>query len=411
MTKKDACAIYRLIGEPNEGTEILILNDRRRHELTFNPIRLFPRIEFLLIILFVSAASMDGILFFEQTKITSKDRIVMVRNGKKPTPEAKAELVLKEEFTIGAEAGSQKVILEDPTYIAVGDDGLIYVVDRKAVQVKVFNPNGKFRNSIGKRGQGPGEVGGIRDISFTPAGEILINDTRTKRIHYFTSGGKFLRAVVAPSTIGFEGVSQDQRGRIFAVQTAIVRDSATSEIVEFTAEMKKVRTIFSTQIAKYPDFNPVGPQIRFIMTADGGLIWGVTTQYEINILDADGQAVRKILKDYDPLPVTKKYRDKLMKENAFDPSYIKFSDHFPAILDFREDDDGRLYVRLYETTPDESGYIYDVFDREGRYIARTVIEGTSTPAFHEGRIYTIELGPEGTPFVRIYSALWKKAVS
>jgi hypothetical protein len=350
-------------------------------------------------------------LFFRQTQITTEDRLVVIRNRKKPAPEVKAELVLKEEFTIGAEATPQKVTLEDPTYIAVGGDGLIYVVDQKAVQVKVFGPNGKFLRSIGKQGQGPGEVGGIRDISFTPAREILVNDTRSKRLHYFTLEGKFLRTVTAPSTIGFEGPSQDPRGRIFAVQTAIVTDRATSELVEFTAEMKKVRTLLSIQIAKYPDFNPVGPKIRFLPAADGGLIWGVTTQYEINILDADGQAVRKVLKDYDPLPVTKKYRDKLMKESAYDPSYVKFSDHFPAFLDFRRDDDGRLYVRLYETTPDESGHVYDVFDPEGRYMARAVIKGTKTPAFRHGRIYTIEQAPDGTPFVRVYSASWKKAAS
>jgi len=374
-------------------------------------IRLFPLIAALLITLSASAARMDRMLFFRQTQITTKERLVVIRNGKKPAPEAKAELVLKEEFTIGTEAAPLIVTLEDPTYIAVGDDGLIYVADRKAVQVKVFGPNGKFLRSIGKQGQGPGEVGGIRDFSFTPSREILVNDTRSKRLHYFTLEGKFLRTVPAPSTIGFEGPSQDPRGRIFAVQTAMVTDKAISELVEFTAEMKKVRTLFSIQIAKYPDFNPVGPQIRFLPAADGGLIWGVTTQYEINVLDADGQPVKKILKDYDPLPVTKKYRDKLMKESRYDPSYVKFSDHFPAFLDFRRDDDGRLYVRLYETTPDESGHVYDVFDREGRYMAREVIKGTKMPAFRHGRIYTIEQAPDGTPFVRVCSASWKKAAS
>jgi hypothetical protein len=374
-------------------------------------IRSLRLIVVFLVLLSVLAAVAGQNLLLGQTKIKARDGVIVVRNGKKPVPEAKAELVLKEEFTIGLEAGPQMITLEDPTYIAVGDDGLIYVVDRKAVQVKVFGPNGKFLNSIAKRGQGPGEVEGIRDISFTPAREILVNDTRTDRLHYFTPEGKFLRAVPAPSTLGFEGPSQDQRGRIFAVQTAIVMDSATSELVEFTAEVKKVRTLFSIQIAKYPAFNPIGPQIRFIMRPDGGLIWGVTTQYEINVLDADGRAMRKIQKDYDPLPVAKKYRDKLMKEFGIDPTYIKFSDHFPAFLDFRRDDDGRLYVRLYETTPDESGHIYDVFDPDGRYRARTIIKGTKTPAFSHGRIYTVEQAPDGTPFVRVYSASWKKAAS
>jgi len=376
-----------------------------------NPIRSFRLIVVFLVLRSAFTAGADQNLLLGQAKTKGSNGVIVVRNGKNPVPESKAELVLKEEFTIGLEAGHQMITLEDPTYIAVGDDGLIYVVDQKAFQVKVFGPNGKFLNSIAKRGQGPGEVEGIHDISFTPARELLVNDTRSDRLHYFTPEGKFLRAVPAPGTLGLEGPSQDQRGRIFAVQTAMVTDRAISELVEFTAGMKKVRTLFSIQIAKYPTFDPIGPQIRFIRTADGGLIWGVTTQYEFNVLDADGRAVRKIQKDYDPLPVAKKYRDKLMKEFGIGQSYIKFSDHFPAFLDFRRDDDGRLYVRLYETTPDELGHVYDVFDREGRYMARVVINGTKTPAFSHGRIYTIEQTLDGTPFVRVYSASWKKAAS
>jgi hypothetical protein len=51
--------------------------------------------------------------------------------------------------------GPQGILLENPTDITVGEDGLIYVVDRKPAHIKVFEPNGKFLRTIGKRGQGP----------------------------------------------------------------------------------------------------------------------------------------------------------------------------------------------------------------------------------------------------------------
>jgi hypothetical protein len=57
------------------------------------------------------------------------------------------------------------------------------------------------------------------------------------------------------------------------------------------------------------------------------------------------------------------------------------------------------------------GHVYDVFNPDGRYMARAVIKGTRTPAFRHDRIYTIEQAPDGTPFVRVYSASWKKAAS
>ena len=88
-------------------------------------IRLFPLIAVLLIILSASAAGMDRILFSRQTKIKTEDRVVVMRNRKIPAPEVKAELVLKEQFTISAEAGPQMVTPEDPTYLAAGDHRLI----------------------------------------------------------------------------------------------------------------------------------------------------------------------------------------------------------------------------------------------------------------------------------------------
>jgi len=335
----------------------------------------------------------------------------VVLNGKRPAIEAKADLLLKEELTIGKEADARGILFEDPACLTVGDDGRIYIADRKAGHIKVFDPGGTFLHCIARSGQGPGEIGYIRDISFTPDQKIMVNDTRSKRLHFFDPEGDFKRALPASGTIGFENPSQDMKGRIFAVQTSILKDKSFSELTEFTPEMKKVRTIFSIQTDQYPNFNPVGPRVRYHLEADGGLAWGVTSRYEIHLLDASGRPVKTIRKEYNPLPVTKEYRDRVLKETRLDGKYVKFSDDLPAFMDFQRDDDGRLYVRLYETAPDESGHVFDVFDSEGRYAARIVIKGTHMPVFRKGRVYTIEQAVDGTPFVRVYSVSWKKSAS
>jgi len=66
-------------------------------------------------------------------------------------------LSLKEELALG-KTGNEETMLLNPRAVEVDQAGNIYVIDGKAVQIKVYDPQGNFIRAIGRRGQGPGGI-------------------------------------------------------------------------------------------------------------------------------------------------------------------------------------------------------------------------------------------------------------
>ncbi len=85
--------------------------------------------------------------------------------------------------------------LDFPVDIAVSNEGLIYVVEKKLSCVKVFNSNGDIQFSFGSYGIQNGEL-------ITPIGialdlkskEILVADAGNSRVQIFSMQGEFLRS-------------------------------------------------------------------------------------------------------------------------------------------------------------------------------------------------------------------------
>ncbi len=71
-------------------------------------------------------------------------------------------------------------------------DSLIFILDPKAVRVLIFNRNGKFMNSIGERGRGPGELLTIRDFIYSAERKaLLLFDNKT--VKEFLLDGTFIK--------------------------------------------------------------------------------------------------------------------------------------------------------------------------------------------------------------------------
>jgi hypothetical protein len=66
-------------------------------------------------------------------------------------------LVPCEGLSIGGKDSREENMLLEPTDLDVDDDGNIYVLNRKAVHIKVCDNQDKFVRAIGRKGQGPGE--------------------------------------------------------------------------------------------------------------------------------------------------------------------------------------------------------------------------------------------------------------
>ena len=90
-----------------------------------------------------------------------------------------------------------------PSDVAVSKEGLIYVVDGVNSKIKVFNKNGKFIYSFGRRGSGKGEFRFPLGIDVDNTGKIYVADSGNHRVQIFNPGGSFISRIKIPSKDGY----------------------------------------------------------------------------------------------------------------------------------------------------------------------------------------------------------------
>ena len=81
-----------------------------------------------------------------------------------------------------------------PAGLSIGRDGDVLVADIHYYQVLVYSPEGKLLRTIGgKRGQGPGEFGLVRDVAQDSQGNYYVAEMgENDRIQKFSPDGQFL---------------------------------------------------------------------------------------------------------------------------------------------------------------------------------------------------------------------------
>ena len=80
------------------------------------------------------------------------------------------EATLVPEVTIGQLDGAEEYLFGSIRSIAVADDGTIYVLDYYGQHVRVFDSLGVYVETLGRRGEGPGEFTSAEAIAVLPDG-------------------------------------------------------------------------------------------------------------------------------------------------------------------------------------------------------------------------------------------------
>lgn len=81
--------------------------------------------------------------------------------------------------------------------------------------------------------------------------------------------------------------------------------------------------------------------------------------------------------------------------------------------DFFLDDEGRIFVMTYERAENSNGYIYDIFNAQGLFIARKAMNistlGDAYPCAksRRGRLYCFQEKPDAFREFNIYKMRWE----
>lgn len=115
-------------------------------------------------------------------------------------------------------------VLQRPTGLARdAAQGMIYVSDTRAHDIKIFDDAGKLVKSFGRPGQMPGEFNAPTHLAFAH-NRLYVTDTLNARIQVFDPGGEFLftfgqRGLVVGNMVRPKGVAVDGKGNVYVVES------------------------------------------------------------------------------------------------------------------------------------------------------------------------------------------------
>ncbi|MDH5468587.1 MAG: NHL repeat-containing protein [Candidatus Aminicenantes bacterium] len=324
-----------------------------------------------------------------QGMVEEENGIKVVRNPEEPYY-GELAIELEEDLVIGSET-DEKYMFYRAGGIAVDNQGNIYVVDSGNQRIQKYDRDGNYLQTIGRKGQGPGEFMSPYDIVLDEKGYIYVSEGR--KIHVFDPKGNSIQDIVLSNFI--MEYSIDSEGNIIASGFVQAERAQNFGIMLINPEGKIIKTI-----AEYPGMSMVSrkgtafmfsheytTQLSFSPIGKNGAVYGYGSEYKLIVTDFSGETSLIIKKDEPSQSITRREKDKIItdflestaEEGREWPRDVveegaNFPDHRPFFNGIVSDDIGRMYVRRLKSVLDESKEAeFDIFGPEGFYLYRTTL--------------------------------------
>ena len=339
-------------------------------------------------------------------EIKTKNGVTYVKNPDTPFY-GDAAVSLVEEMTIGNK-GDEKYIFTNISDLAVDSEDNIYVLDTRKAHIKVFNPEGIYIRTIGQKGQGPGELRFPTGIQLLFR-EIMIYDYGLRKLFFFTREGQFLTQAKTTDLFRFYKIKKDEHGNYYGYTGGFRREM---HLKKFNS---KFETLAVIDVLRFSEEEPPD-SIYFVLTEQNRLIWANSQHYDIHILDEEGNLTRKITKECKPLKISEQYKENILKNRKNSesseippPPLPVFAKNFPFIMSLESDEIGRIYVGTYHKPENGQGNFFDIFDPEGKYIAKIPLnsERTSPLVWKKNKLYMRKVTEDGNIVVKRYTLKWE----
>jgi hypothetical protein len=340
--------------------------------------------------------------------VVKEGDVTVVKNPKEPLYKTPV-FELKEELSIGGPEAQEDAAFGQIASVAIDDAGTLYVLDARASNIKIFDASGEYLRTVGRQGQGPGELEYPTNLSLIRTkGELAVN-LQTRGIVFFKTDGTFLRQLSLKGLITGRG-RLDSRGQIYILEIAMGENDSRYVTKKLAPDASVLATISETQAPagkmgtnKIKAFLPVA---YFVVDRDDRFVYGYPATYEIQLYGpAETKMLRKITREYDAVPITSEERGDL--EKGIPPGMkveIEYPKDHPAFTRFFLSDRGHLFVQTYEKAANGM-FVHDVFDAEGRFIGRLPLKPSGLEILN-GKYYALEEDEEGYQYVKRYAVNW-----
>lgn len=118
-------------------------------------------------------------------------------------------------------------------------DSNIYVVDEKQTKIFRFNSQGKFLNTIGKLGNGLGEISSCSSC-FLNGDTVFVSDLKTRRILSYTQEGNFINIISFPFSYVYEDIVYLSNGNFLCHRIAPAKNNRGIWIMNGKGEKSEI---------------------------------------------------------------------------------------------------------------------------------------------------------------------------
>ncbi len=302
-------------------------------------------------------------------------------------PEARWRVV--EDLRIGNISGSGPDVFGQVRSVVVDQLGQMWVVDALANDVRVFDVDGAYLRTVGRRGAGPGEFVQVGPAFNGPDGEIWVEDLALSRWERFDTAGVRVGGLRSTSRIRgalrlwtrddrFLVVDSQDRGMeqgVFAVYGLAGPDSLVREAFFPFPEVPEPALMATPGEGGMPVPFTMVPWME--VTSDGE-IWVThrAHEYMIRRQTLSGETLQITELAYEPVPVPRSVRERVLAELDSGVSAIgaireeQVPHVYPPFESFYVSTDGYLWV-LRTLEGGRPGL--DVFAGNGRYLGQLLV--------------------------------------
>jgi hypothetical protein len=301
-------------------------------------------------------------------------------------------LELEEDLSIGKEEDDNYFFLKIRD-VNVDAQGNIYVVDMGNYRIQKFDSNGRYLQTIGRQGQGPGEFELPTRLWFDDATGSIFVRSKANAIDLFDPQGNFIKRFTLKNVIYdletvtrdlFIAVSGKTSGDELAWNHVLCQLNQDGEIVREIAEHPF--TVYTQRMSGGILSMSSGYELSILLekVSPESFVFGYSKEYELAKIDSGGRNLLKIAK-IEPYPQFSSEEKKSFRRIPVP----KYKPYFFSIL---SDSEGRIYVQrnmpqMGRVRADTVNKEVDVFGKDGYFIFTTALP-PNTCVIRDGKIYS-----------------------
>lgn len=339
-----------------------------------------------------------------QGNIESEEGIKVIHNPREPLY-GKIQFELEEDLTISSEQQNDDYMFYRVKGMTVDSEDNILFIDLSNFRILVFDKKGTPVRSIGRQGQGPGDLETPYAMRLNPSTEDIYVNDRFRTIDIFKKNGdpedmittKLFIEDLFPLDDGtiLTQVRRTSDAELKSEQI-LCRINDKGEVINTIAEFPYPTLMRRTNTgATFSTSTGFELSVYMAVLDSEKWIYGYSKSYELVVTDREGKQLYIIRKD-SPKPKFTSEEQSYYKKIDF--PVPEFKPYFYLIL---TDSKGRIYVETnkaedgirgygpIDTTPKE----VDIFSSDGYYLYKAILPSNTT-VIKNGYLYTFDFDEE-----------------